>query len=115
MKDKLISFFRKTYIFLPIIYIGFSFIGEENNSLYRELIYSIPFLIFGGLFRYKKNTPIWLISLLYFTHIIYDFFNFKLTHNIGVIEYYMELCIVYDFMVGLFLILTFVKEGEKQN
>ena len=101
---KLINLFQKTFIFLPLIYIGFSFIGEGNNSLHLEILYGIPFILFGVYFITEKNVSLILIALLYFIHIVYDYYNEDLTNNIGVIYPYRQICSVYDFLVGCFLI-----------
>ena len=99
-----IKFFRKTFIFLPLIYIGFSLIGEGNDSLFLEITYGLPFILFGIYFIKEKNSSLILVATLYFIHIIYDFLNEGLTNNIGVIYPYREFCITYDFLVGFFLL-----------
>ena len=101
---KLIHLFRKTFIFLPLIYIGFSFIGEGNNSLHLEILYGIPFILFGLYFIKEKNASLILIALLYFIHFPYDYYNEDLTNNIGVIYPYRQFCSVYDLLVGSFLL-----------
>ena len=99
-----INFFRKTFIFLPLIYIGFSFVGEGNDSLFLEIIYGLPFIFFGIYFIKEKNSSLILIATLYFIHILYDFYNEGLTNNIGVIYPYREFCMIYDLLVGTFLL-----------
>ena len=101
---KLINLFRNTFIFLPLIYIGFSLIGEGNNSLHLEILYGLPFILFGIYFIKEKNSSLVLIASLYFIHILYDYYNEDLTNNIGVIYPYREFCSVYDFFVGCILI-----------
>ena len=49
-----IDFFIKTFIFLPLIYIGFSFVVEGNDSLFLEIIYGLPFIFFGIYFIKEK-------------------------------------------------------------
>ena len=110
---KLINLFQKTFIFLPLIYIGFSFIGEGNNSLHLEILYGIPFILFGVYFITEKNISFILIALLYFIHIVYDYYNEDLTNNIGVIYPYRQICSVYDFLVGCFLIYCAVYLNKK--
>ena len=102
--QKLVNLFRKTFIFLPLIYIGFSLIGEGNDSLQLEILYGLPFILFGIYFIKEKNSSLVLIVSLYFIHILYDYYNEDLTNNIGVIYPYREFCSVYDFLVGCFLI-----------
>ena len=102
--ETLINFFRKTFIFLPIIYIGFSLVGEENSSLLLEVLYGMPFILFGLYFIIQKKSSPKLIAYLYLTHILYDFFSEDLTNNIGVINLYREFCIIYDLLVGFFLL-----------
>ena len=99
-----INFFRKTFIFLPLIYIGFSFVGEGNDSLFLEIIYGLPFIFFGIYFIKEKNSSLILIATLYFIHILYDFYNEGLTNNIGVIYTYREFCMIYDLLVGVVLL-----------
>lgn len=111
MRSKLINFFRRTFIFLPLIYIGFSFIGQNNNSFLLEVIYGIPFLLFGIYFVIEKNASLILISVLYFSHLVYDYFNGHLTNNIGVPTFYQEICLLYDLMVSLFLLYCFTKKN----
>ena len=103
-KQKLVDLFRKTFIFLPLIYVGFSLIGSDNNSLQLEIIYGLPFILFGLYFIKEKNSSLILIAALYFIHILYDYFNEDLTNNIGVIYPYRQICAVYDFVVGSFLL-----------
>ena len=110
MRSKLINFFRRTFIFLPLIYIGFSFIGQNNNSFLLEVIYGTPFLLFGIYFVIKKNASLILISVLYFSHSVYDYFNGHLTNNIGVPSFYQEICLLYDLIVSLFLLYCFTKK-----
>ena len=110
---KLINLFRKTFIFLPLIYIGFSFIGEGNNSLHLEILYGLPFILFGVYFITEKNASLILIALLYFIHIVYDYYNEDLTNNIGVIYPYRQICSVYDLLVGCFLIYCSVYLNKK--
>ena len=102
--ETLLNFFRKTFIFLPIIYIGFSLVGEDNSSLLLEVLYGIPFILFGLYFIIEKKSSPKLIAYLYLTHILYDFFSEDLTNNIGVIYLYREFCIIYDLLVGFFLL-----------
>ena len=78
---KLINLFRNTFIFLPLIYIGFSLIGEGNNSLHLEILYGIPFILFGIYFIRDKNVSLILISSLYLIHIAYDYYNEDLTNK----------------------------------
>jgi len=104
MKYKLISFFKNTFIFLPLIYIAFSFTGKNNNSLVLEVLYGAPFILFGIYFLIKKNSSLVLLSLLYLAHFLYDYFNGHLTNNTGVIYLYREICLIYDFLVGVFLL-----------
>jgi len=101
---KLINLFRNTFIFLPLIYIGFSLIGEGNNSLHVEILYGIPFILFGIYFIRDKNVSLILISSLYLIHIAYDYYNEDLTNNIGVIYPYRQFCSIYDLLVGSFLL-----------
>ena len=101
---KLINLFRKTFIFLPLIYIGFSLIGEGNNSLRLEILYGLPFILFGIYFIKEKNVSLILIAFLYFIHIAYDYYNEDLTKNIGVIYPYRQFCSVYDLIVGSLLL-----------
>ena len=104
MKSKLINFFRKTFIFLPLIYIGFSLIGKDNDSFLLELMCGIPFLLFGIYFIIEKNTSLILISILYFSHMVYDYLNGHITNNTGVPYLYQEICLLYDLVVSLFLL-----------
>jgi len=111
---KLVNLFRKTFIFLPLIYIGFSLIGEGNDSLQLEIVYGLPFILFGIYFIKEKNSSLILLASLYFIHIIYDYFNEGLTNNIGVTYLYREICLVYDFLVGVFLLYyTFYLKNPK--
>ena len=109
---KSILFFRQTFIFLPLIYIGFSFLGEGNSSLPLELLYGAPFIVAGLYFIKQKNVSLLLIAVFYFLHIIYDLYNEELTNNIGVIYLYREFCIVYDFLVGAFIVYYFLKNKD---
>jgi len=106
-KEVFVIFFKQTYIFLPLIYIGFSLIGDDNYSLVSEILYGLPFVLFGLYFIKKKNTSLILLATLYFIHIVYDFFNEDLTNNIGVFYLYREFCMIYDFLVGIFLLFCF--------
>ncbi len=111
---KLVNLFRKTFVFLPLIYVGFSLIGEGNNSFQLEIIYGLPFILFGIYFIKEKNSSLILLASLYFIHIIYDYFNEGLTNNIGVTYLYREICLVYDFLVGVFLLYyTFYLKNPK--
>ena len=112
---KSILFFRETFIFLPLIYIGFSFLGEGNSSLPLELLYGTPFIVAGLYFIKQKNVSLLLIAVFYFLHIIYDLYNEELTNNIGVIYLYREFCIVYDFLVGAFLTYCYFKFKKSHN
>ena len=106
------NFFKNTFIFLPLIYIGFSLIGEGNNSLFLETLYGLPFLFFGIYFIVQKNPSLILVSFLYFIHIFYDFFNEELTNNDGVWYLYREFCIVYDLIVSFFLLYYSYKKNN---
>ena len=107
-----VTFFRKTFIFLPLIYIGFSLIGDGNDSFYLELLYGTPFIIAGLYFLKYKNTSLKLLAVFYFLHIIHDYFNEELTNNIGVVFLYREFCILYDFIVGVFLLYYSIKNSN---
>ncbi len=82
--QKLFHLFRTTFIFLPLIYIGFSFLGEDNYSLPLEILYGLPFILFGVYFIKEKNSSIVLLAALYLIHIAYDCFSEDLTNNIEV-------------------------------
>ena len=110
---KLINLFRKTFIFLPLIYIGFSLIGEGNNSLHLEILYGLPFILFGIYFIKEKNVSLILVASLYFIHIAYDYYNEDLTNNIGVIYPYRQFCTVYDLLVGIFLLYCALRFNKK--
>ena len=62
-----VTFFRKTFIFLPLIYIGFSLIGAGNDSFYLELLYGTPFIIAGLYFLKYKNTSLKLLAAFLFS------------------------------------------------
>ena len=101
--QRLFHLFRTTFILLPLIYIGFSFLGEDNHSLPLEILYGFPFILFGVYFIKEKKSSIILLASLYLIHIAYDCFSEDLTNNIGVFYPYRQLCSVYDFLVGCFL------------
>ena len=115
--QKLFHLFRMTFIFLPLIYIGFSFLGQDNHSLPLEILYGLPFILFGVYFIKEKNASIVLLGSLYLLHIVYDCFSEDLTNNIGVFYPYRQFCSVYDFLVGCFLLYyTFqVKNNTKSS
>ena len=112
---RLVNLFRNTFIFLPLIYIGFSLIGEGNNSLRFEVLYGLPFILFGVYFIKQKKASLILIASLYFIHIAYDYYNEDLTHNTGVIYPYRQFCSVYDLLVGSFLIFCAVYSNDNSH
>jgi len=98
----MISFFKNTFILLPIIYcIGA--ILESNEVLLRDFWYSLPFLALGIYFIITKRVILVILSISYFSHVLFDLTYLLVIDKSYMYNFYEELCIVYDLIVALVL------------
>ena len=105
LPNRMISFFKNTFILLPIIYCAGAIL-ESNEVFLRDFWYSLPFLALGIYFLITKRVILVVLSISYFSHVLFDLTYLFVIDKSYMINFYEELCIVYDLIVALVLFIN---------
>ncbi len=97
--------YTPTIMILPLIYIGFAFVGNSPNAALLELQYGLPFIALSVLTLLIRKTPIiYLAAVAWLLHGVYDMMHDVFFINPGVWFWYPALCAGYDIGIGVYLL-----------
>ncbi|MDG1819558.1 MAG: hypothetical protein P8H31_06980 [Porticoccaceae bacterium] len=97
------AFFKNTYFLLPIIY-WLGALLESGDALIRDAWFGMPFFALGIYFLFKKNISNKFLSCAYLAHVLFDLLYLVLIKESYMLNFYEEICIVYDLAVGIILL-----------
>jgi len=98
----MISFFKNTFILLPVIYCVGAIL-ESYEVFFRDFWYSLPFLLLGIYFLTTKRVNLVILSISYFSHVLFDLIYLLVIDKSYMLSFYEEFCIIYDLIVALVL------------
>lgn len=97
------EFFKNTYFLLPIIY-WLGAILESGDTFIRDVWFGVPFFVLGIYFLFKNNISSLWLSFAYLAHVLFDILYLVLIKESYMINFYEEICIIYDLAVGIILL-----------
>ena len=100
--NRIIWFFKNTFFLLPIIYCAGAIL-ESNEVFLRDFWYSFPYLVLGIYFIITKRVILIILSISYFSHVLFDLTYLLVIDKSYMYNFYEEFCIVYDLIVALVL------------
>ena len=105
LPNRMIWFFKNTFFLLPIIYYAGAIL-ESNEVFLRDFWYSFPFLALGIYFLITKRVILVVLSISYFSHVLFDLTYLFVIDKSYMVNFYEELCIVYDLIIALVLFIN---------
>ena len=101
----MIAFFKNTFFLLPIIYCVGAIL-ESHEVFFRDFWYSLPFLLLGIYFLTTKRVILVILSISYFSHVLFDLMYLLIIDKSYMYSFYEEFCITYDLIVALVLLIN---------
>ena len=90
---------------LPIWYALFGLLAMDASIIATELFYGLPYLLIGFLaWRFASRSWLLIAGLVWLSHAFYDVYHDVFFVNPGVFAWYPTACLVFDLMVGAYLI-----------
>ena len=90
------------FILLPVIYCVGAIL-ESYEVFFRDFWYSLPFLLLGIYFLTTKRVNLVILSISYFSHVLFDLIYLLVIDKSYMLSFYEEFCIIYDLIVALVL------------
>ncbi len=98
----------------PMFYFGFAIYANDQAALMQELKYSIPIFIICIITAIKDiKYSVFVLSLGYIGHGIYDAVHIHLFENPGMPIWWPEFCGTADIIMGLYLIVYSINLPNK--